>query len=320
MKTAIGIDIGGTNTKIALVDAKGNILARKQLTTASSNNVDEYFQAIFSKIAQLRREEGDPAISGLGIGAPGCNEQDGTIERTANLIIKEQVPIRTIFSEYYQRPAYLIKDSNAAALGEKLFGGARRMDNFVLFTLGTGLGCGIFLNGQLVRGNSGLASEMGHITISGNDRICGCGRKGCLETYISATGLRRTVFQLMAERNLDSPLRRYSYSSMTAKIIADAAAAGDALALAAFDCTAKVLARTIADLSACFEPEAVFLSGGLALSGDLLLQPTRKYLEEQVLYLVKGKTRIFPSSLGANDAALLGAASLALFNQKEKIL
>lgn len=320
MELAASIDIGGTYTKIALVSSEGQILSRKELNTQSSRSVETYFEAIYDQIDQLLKEQENPELAGLGIGAPGCNERLGTIERTANLIFETSVPIRDIFARRFGVPAYLIKDSNAAALGEHLFGGAAGMQNFLLLTLGTGLGCGLFVNGRLVRGEHGLASELGHITVDPAGRRCGCGRRGCFETYVSATGLKRTVFHLLAEEPMNSELRHFNYLEMTARHIAEAAERGDELALEAFRYTARILALKIADMAAAFDPEAVFLSGGLAQAGDLLFKPTKEFLDKQVLYLMKGKIRVLASQLGANDAALLGAASLALHNQKEKIL
>ena len=315
MKQAISIDIGGTNTKIALVSSEGIIQAYRHLPTQSQQEVAGYLRALFTVIEKLLSQVSREQFAGIGIGAPGCNEQAGTIEKTANLIIQETLPIRRIFSDRFKVPVQLIKDSNAAALGEHLFGGARGMRNFALLTLGTGLGCGLFVNGQLVRGNSGLASELGHSFVSSLDRLCGCGRYGCLETYVSATGIRRTVFQLMAEVLDDSELRQLSFSEMTAEDIFHAAGRGDRIALLAYDQTGQVLARRICDLSATMELEAVFLSGGLAQSGEFLLRPVRKYIEENILHLMKGKIKVLLSSLGANDAALLGAASTVLDKQ-----
>lgn len=281
--------------------------------------MNAYIQALFTITEALLDQVPAEKVAGIGIGAPGCNEREGTIEKTANLIIQERLPIRRIFADHFNLPVQLIKDSNAAALGEHLFGGARGMDNFSLITLGTGLGCGFFINGKLVRGNSGLASELGHSFVSYLDRRCGCGRYGCLETYVSATGIKRTVFQLMAEELDASELRRLSFAEMTAEHIFQAASRNDEIALRAFDRTGEVLARRICDLAAMVELEAVFLSGGLAQSGDLLLGPVRKYVDQHILHLMKNKIKVLPSSLGANNAALLGAASTVLDNQNLEI-
>ncbi len=321
LDTAISIDIGGTNTKIALVDSNGAILARERLQTRASQSVESYFESIFQQIDHVRRPFPQVKLVGIGIGAPACNERDGTIERSANLLFKERVPIRQIFADRYRLPAHLIKDANAAALGEQLFGGGRGMDNFILLTLGTGLGGGIILNGRLVSGSSGLASEMGHMRVPGSaGRRCGCGRRGCLETYVSATGIIRTVFALLAEETAESRLRHISYAELTAHHIFEAAHDGDPIACLAFERTGAVLGAKMADLVAALEPEAIFLSGGLAQAGDLLLQPAQEHLDRDLLHLMQGKVSILPSQLGADDAALLGAASLPLFNQKEKIL
>lgn len=319
MELAIGIDIGGTNTKLALVNASGDILDRRQLSTPANTSVEAYFQAIYSQIEALAASPGLSALAGIGIGAPACNERKGTIERTANLLIHEPVPIRDIFSAHFGVPVQLVKDANASAIGEWRFGGARGLSNFALLTLGTGLGCGLIINGTPVSGGSGLASELGHTTAIPHGRQCGCGRRGCLETYVSATGIRRTAFQLLAEEIADSELRGVTFAELTAHRLTEAAARGDGIARLAFERTGEILGRAIADLAAAVEPEAVFLSGGLAQAGEWILQPTREHLEREVLHLMRGRIRVLPSQLGANDAALLGSASLALYQKETKI-
>jgi glucokinase len=213
--------------------------------------------------------------------------------------------------ERYGGPASLVKDSNASTLGEWHYGAARGMSNFLLLTLGTGLGCGIVADGRLLGGQYGHGGEAGHVCAVPGGRACGCGRLGCLETYASATGLKRTAFELMANTLTPSVLRSETYDGMTARHISEAALAGDALALATFGKTGEVLGRAIADMAAWFEPEAVVLSGGLAMAGDLLLGPTTEGLERHALAFHRGhKIKLLPSALGENDAALLGAAAL----------
>lgn len=317
MEFAVSIDIGGTFTKLGLVSKLGEILDRRQLDTQDSRDEDSYFRALFKATEELTAHLDPKTVAGIGIGAPGCNERDGTVEGTANLIFKGVVPFRKIFQEHFPWPVRLVKDSSAAALGEFHYGGGKGMRNFILLTLGTGLGSGVVINGQLVTGQNGLASEFGHAMVDPRGRLCGCGRRGCLETYVSATGLKRTVFQLLAEETAATPLRDYSFNQLDAHHIFEAARGGDAVALQAFRTTAHILGAKIADLYALVEPEAIFLSGGMSHAGDMLLQPLTEYLDQNILHLFRGKVKVLISKLGGNEAALLGAASL-LFNQPKE--
>ncbi len=316
LEFAVGIDIGGTYTKLGLISRRGEIIDRSQLDTRDSLDEASYFQALFSAIGKLTAAYKSDQIAGIGIGAPGCNERDGTLEGTANMIFKGVVPFRQIVADQFPWPVQLVKDSSAAALGELHFGGGRNMRSFILLTLGTGLGSGVVINGRVITGHLGLASEFGHATVDPQGRRCGCGRRGCLETYVSATGLKRTVFQLLAEETSGSPLREFSFNQLTARHIFEAATNGDELAIEAFRLTAHILGDKIADLYALLEPEAVFLSGGMSQAGALLLNPLNQYLADNVLHLFRGKTRVLISELGGNEAALLGAASLLLNQPK----
>ncbi len=321
MRTAVSIDIGGTHTKLALVSDSGRISHRLTLDTRSSRSIESYLSALFEAIAGLVTQaasENMPA-KGIGIGAPACNEHKGTIAHAANLLFKEPFPIRQEVSERFSLPVILLKDSSAAALGEQRHGGAGGMQNFALITLGTGLGSGLICEGKLVRGARGLASEFGHAIVDPGGRECGCGRRGCLETYVSATGIVRTAFALLAERKADSVLRGMSYRDTTAEDLFMAAGQKDPIALEAFERTGKILGLKLNDLVVAFEPEAIFLSGGLARAGELLLEPARKALQEHALHLMRGKVKLLLSELGAHDAALLGAGCTILHQQKEKI-
>ncbi|MCC6727504.1 MAG: ROK family protein [Saprospiraceae bacterium] len=311
MKLALGIDIGGTSTKLALIDPQGNITARSSFSTADRTDEHDFFEHLFTTTDALLGGVGASQLAGIAAGAPSANEQKGTIENAANLPFAPVVEFVKTVQERYGVPTSLVKDSNASILGEWHYGAAKGMKNFLLLTLGTGLGAGIVANGQLLGGEFGHGGEAGHICVEPGGRACGCGRFGCTETYVSATGLKRTVFALMANTMTHSTLRSESYDSMTARHIFEAAQAGDALALAAFGQTGEVLGRAIADMAAWFEPEAVVLSGGLAMAGDLLFVPTIESFENHSLAFHKGhKIKVLPSALGENDAALLGAGAL----------
>lgn len=317
---ALSIDIGGTNTKMALIAYGGNIIASDTVPTQQFHNESAFFQGLFLAIGNLLKQlKQDYQLLGIGIGAPSCNENEGIIENPANLPFSDRVEIVQIFERQYGLPTYLIKDSNAATLGEYLFGAAVGVPNFVLLTLGTGLGCGVMVNGQLAKGANGLAGELGHTMIEPNGRSCGCGKKGCLETYVSATALKRTVFELMATTLHKSILRKTSYERLSSKDIFDAAQQDDRIAIMAFEETGKVLGRKLADIVAYLEPELIILTGGLSKSGILLIKPTLRGMEENLLNMYKGRVRIRTSALGVNNAALLGAASLVWQGEKYQL-
>lgn len=312
MQLALGIDIGGTSTKLALVDPSGHITARFSFSTSDRTDEQDFFHHLFDHIDEMLAS--GVQLAGIAAGAPSANEQQGTIENAANLPFSPRVEFVKTVRECYGVPVLLVKDSNASTYGEWHFGAAKGMKNFMLLTLGTGLGCGIVTNGMLLGGEFGHGGEAGHICVQPGGRACGCGRFGCTETYVSATGLKRTVFELQSSTMHDSPLRSLSYEEMTARDIYEAALSGDFLAKRAFELTGEVLGRAIADMAAWFEPAAVVLSGGLAMAGDLLFVPTIEQLERHALAFHKGKIKVLPSALGENDAALLGAAALVWGN------
>lgn len=320
MALSIGIDIGGTSTKLALVNKNGFILSRTVISTEDISDQETYFQTLFNYITNLSlSSNGQGPVRGIGIGAPACNGRAGIIENAANLPFQKRVEIVKIIEAELGLPTRLINDSNAAAIGEKKYGGAKKFDSFLLLTLGTGLGCGIILDGEIITGKNGGAGELGHINMIPNGRACGCGRRGCLETYVSATGIKRTAFALLAEERESSLLRQYNYEQMTAMRIYDAAKQGDSLAIKAFEFTGNLLGQKLAEIATALEPEAIFLAGGLAEAGALLFAPTEQSLNDNILITLKNKIPVLPSELGTNDAALLGAASLVWENLKVKM-
>ena len=311
-QVTIGIDIGGTNTKIGVVDPDGKILAHSKLLTTEYPKIAAFVEALDRAIKDLLEKSGFVELAAIGIGAPNGNYHKGTIEQAPNLAWKGVVPLCDMLSKYYPVPVVLTNDANAAALGEMIYGGAKGMKNFIILTLGTGLGSGIVINGELVYGKTGFAGEMGHLTMEPFGRECGCGREGCLETYVSATGIVKTVQELFAERRDPSPLRKIPFDNLTSKMIADAADKGDQIALAAFDQTAEMLGTAINNAAAFCSPEAIFLFGGLAQSGDLLLDPLNRYVDENIMGYYRRSFKIIRSKLKEADAAILGASALAV--------
>lgn len=316
VKAVAGIDIGGTSTTFGFVDRSGEILAGGQIITNQYDKHEDFVAALYEKMMiTAQNPDYDIEILGFGIGAPMGNINKGTIEYAANLPWKGIVPLADLFARHTPLPVIVTNDANAASVGEMVFGGARGMKNFVVITLGTGLGSGFVVDGKLVYGHDGFAGELGHTTIrpGRSDRDCGCGRKGCLETYVSATGLKRTVLQLMAERLDDSELRKLSFEELDSKLICEAARRGDPIALEAFEQTGAMLAFSLANVTVHTNPEAIFLFGGLALAGELIFEPTRRHLEEDILYIYRGRVKLLPSELSTQNAAVLGASSLVWF-------
>jgi len=307
---AVGIDVGGTNTEIGIVDEEGTCLARTTLSTPAYETAQAFVDDLRRQMHGLL-DAFTPAkrLKGIGIGAPNGNYYRGTIEFAPNLRWRGVVPMVEMMRSQGDTPVVLTNDANAAALGEMFYGGARGMRDFIVITLGTGVGSGIVVDGKLVHGHSGFAGEIGHTIVDPNGRECGCGRRGCLETYAGASGFKRTAQELLAERTTPSLLRRLSPEQMSAVHITEAARAGDAIALETFEQTANVLALKLADAVAHTSPEAIFLFGGLTNAGELLLEPTRRWLEHHLLNVFKGTVRLLPSSL-KNDAGILGAAAL----------
>jgi glucokinase len=319
-EVAVGVDLGGTNTVFGFVDRDGNILAQDTLKTTEYVEIEVFIAALYEKIKIAGQKIGNGfEVIGFGIGAPMGNINKGTIEHAAGLPWKGIVPFADIFHTHTDLPVILTNDANAAAVGEMIYGGAKGMKNFVVITLGTGLGSGFVIDGKLVYGADGFAGEIGHTAIRPGDsnRDCGCGRKGCLETYVSATGLKRTCLKIMADSLQPSELRKYSFEELNAEMIHDAAKKGDYIAKRAFNHTGRMLGFKLADVVAHTNPEAIFLFGGLALAKDLIFEPAKAYMEENLLSIYKGKVKLLASELSTQNAAVLGASSLVWTNRSE---
>jgi len=307
---AVGIDIGGTNTSFGIVNRRGEILAKGSMPTTGHATPDDYFTALKNALRPLIDNAGKGNIAGIGIGAPNGNFYTGEIVFAPNLPWHGVIPAVKMMNEKLELKTTLTNDANAATIGEMTYGAAKGMKDFILVTLGTGVGSGFVANGQLIYGHDGFAGELGHVIAVRDGRKCGCGRHGCLEAYTSATGIVRTANEWLEQRNDDTLLRK-NKSAITAKLIHEAAEQGDAFALALFDYTAKILGQTLADTVAITSPEAIIFFGGLAQSGDLLLVPVKKYMEENLLKIYQNKICLLHSALPGADAAILGASALA---------
>lgn len=309
---AVGIDIGGTNTVFGIVDANGSILASGSIKTGAYEKAETYVDEVCKHLLPLIEANGGvEKIKGIGVGAPNGNYYTGNIEFAPNLPWKGVVPLAALFEERTGIPTALTNDANAAAIGEMTYGAARGMKDFIMITLGTGVGSGIIINGQMVYGHDGFAGELGHIIVRReNGRLCGCGRKGCLETYCSATGVTRTAREFLENRTDDSLLRAIPADQITSKDVYDAAVKGDKLAQDIFDFTGTILGEALADFIAFSSPEAIVLFGGLAKSGDYIFKPIQKAIDDNVLPIFKGKAKLLLSELKDADAAVLGASAL----------
>jgi glucokinase len=308
VRAAVGIDIGGTYTKFGLVEENGNVVAESSIPTNSHNDVKEYVINLSKEIKKLSGKEIE--ISGIGIGVPNGNYYNGTVEFAPNLPWKGVIKFAELFKEQFKLPVVLTNDANAAAIGEMMYGAAKGMKDFILITLGTGLGSGFVANGEMIYGHDGFAGELGHTFAVYGGRLCGCGRRGCLEQYASATGIVKTVIEMLEDTNKESMLREYKNESISSKLIYEAAKAGDKLALEAFDYTARILGISLADAVAITSPEAIIFFGGLSLAGDYIIVPTKKYMEENMLNVFKNKVKLIPSALMGKNAAVLGASAL----------
>lgn len=307
---ALGIDIGGTNTKFGYVDRQGVCLAEESMPTNADQHADEFFDRLQDNCRSLiQRLPEKRRLVGIGIGAPNANYHKATIEHPPNLNW-DFVDVRAVLRKYYDVPVAITNDANAAALGEMLFGAAQGMRDFVLITLGTGLGSGLVSNGELIYGVDGFAGELGHTIVDPNGRLCGCGKRGCLESYCSATGLCRTVQELICNTTRASELRSVSYADLTAKMVSESASRGDPLALEAFEFTGWILGIKLADSVAHLSPEAIILFGGMVAAGELIFKPTKRSLEEHLFPIFRNKVKLIPSKLNESSAAILGASAL----------
>lgn len=307
----LGVDIGGTTTAFGFVDRNGRLLRHAVIPTLADEPAEALLARLYKGVETLRAGVA-PGLKwkGVGIGAPNANYLCGTVENPPNLKWGERVPLAELVRSRYDLPVVITNDANAAALGEMYYGGARGMQDFMVITLGTGLGSGIVVHGELVYGASGFAGELGHTIVDPEGRECGCGKRGCLETYVSASGLCRTAFALLAESRDASPLRGRSFQQLTSRDIYEAACAGDAIALQTFERTARILGMKLADAVAHTSPGAIFLFGGVAAAGELLLTPTRRYLEEFLFPPYRGKVQLLISEMEEGVSAILGAAAL----------
>lgn len=316
-KLAIGIDIGGTNTAFGLVDSEGSMYGESVISTRQYPDIDQFIEELYIGIQTLiKGAKENFELVGIGVGAPNANFYSGTIENAPNLAWKGVVPFADKLRRFFPNiPVIVTNDANAAAVGEMVYGGAQGMKDFIVVTLGTGLGSGFVANGQLIYGHDGFAGELGHVIVNRTGRMCGCGRKGCLETYVSATGIKRTVFKLIADHLEDSEFRNMSYNQLTAEMITKAALNGDPLAIEAFEYTGMILGQALADAVTITSPEAIFLFGGLAKAGKYLFEPTKKYMEMHMLTNFRNKVKLLPSAIDGKNAAILGASALVWMPQ-----
>lgn len=312
MKSIVaGVDIGGTNTVIGIVTRGGDCLSEVSFHTQEYGVFVHFIARIADEIKNLvAKYENQYTLVGVGVGAPNGSYNTGEIIDAANLRWKGTLPAASELHTHLGVPIALTNDANAAALGELLFGAAKGMSNFVVVTLGTGLGSGIVVDGKLVLGHDGFAGELGHTSVKAYGRQCGCGKQGCLETYVSAPGLRRTAFKLLADSNEPSLLRGYSYESLSAKKIAAFAQQGDKVAIEAFEYTGAILGMKLADVVCILNPQSIFLFGGLSNAGSLIFEPTKRHMEKSLFPFFRNKVKILPSGLNDKSAAVLGAAAL----------
>ena len=316
----IGLDLGGTNSVFGIVDARGNIVATTAIKTQAYPDFDDYVKASVDALMPIIDTVGGiEKIKALGIGAPNGNYYNGTIEYAANLVWQGVVPIAKKFEEALGIPVIVTNDANAAAVGEFTYGVARGMKNFIMITLGTGVGSGIYINGQLVLGCDGLAGELGHLTVVPGGRTCGCGRKGCLETYCSATGVARTAREYLDKRDTPSLLRDIKPEDITSFEVYKAAVAGDELAKEIFEVTGSMLGEACANFALFCSPEAFIFMGGLTKAGDLLMKPLQKAYDEHVLSVYKGKAKLMLSGLKDSETAVLGASALGWDNPPQPV-
>ena len=308
---AIGIDIGGTNTDIGLVRDDGNIIARRNIDTNQYTELQPYISDIMAVIRSLMKDNNVENIDGIGIGAPNGNYYTGCVDNAPNLTIKGVLDFRKEIHQYMDVPVVLSNDANAAAYGELVYGGAKGMKHFIMFTMGTGVGSGIVVDGQLVHGSTGGAGELGHNILIPEGRPCSCGRRGCLETYTSARGIVQTFCELRAESpDYQGILATVADSNITSKMIGDAANAGDTIALKTYEKTGYLLGIAMANAVTFSAPEAIFLMGGPAKVGEPLLKPLRESFKRHLLNIYAGSCDIHVSQLASNEVAILGAAAL----------
>jgi glucokinase len=310
---AIGIDIGGTNTKFGIVNHRGDISNVGEISSTNHDDINDFIDELYAMIKPAIKSVGGlDVIKGIGLGAPNGNYYTGTIDYAPNLQWRGIIPIAKMITNKFNKPCTLTNDANAAAIGELMYGAARGMRDFIMITLGTGVGSGIVANGQLIYGHDGFAGELGHTIIRPGGRLhWGTGMKGSLETYASATGIVITAKEILAERvNEDSLLRKLSNEEITSKKICEAAIKGDTIANEVFQVTGHILGEALANFVMFSSPEAIILFGGVIKAGKLLLDPTRESMEKNLLPIFQNKVKLLFSELKESDAAILGASAL----------
>lgn len=310
----LGLDLGGTNSVLGIVDARGHVIARTSIKTQQYTDINEYVDALYTEAIKIIEPVGGmEVIRGLGAGAPDGNYYTGNIEFAPNLPWKGIVPFAKLLSDKFGVPCTVTNDANAAAMGEMMYGAARGMKNFIMITLGTGVGSGIIIDGKMVYGHDGFAGELGHTKIdhSENARLCGCGQRGCIEAYASATGVARTAREILAKTTKETVLRDLNPEEITSYDVFKAAEQGDEVAKEIFDYTGTLLGQKLADFVAFSAPEAIIMFGGLTKSGHWIMDPVVKALNDNVMPIWKNKVKVMFSDLKEADAAVLGASALA---------
>lgn len=310
---SIGIDIGGTGTKFGIVDRDGNVLFSSQISTKGHAEVGTFIDDLYTAVSALIEKAGGVGrIKGIGVGAPNGNFYTGTIEYAPNLPWKGIIPLAKLIENKFRLPVTLTNDANAAAIGEMMYGAAKGMKDFIMITLGTGVGSGIVANGHLIYGHDGFAGELGHTTIIPGGRLHpGTNMRGSLESYASATGVANTAREFLEQRhNEDSLLRNYPANEIDSRIVYDCAIQGDAIAKDVYEYTGQILGLALSNFVMFSSPEAIILFGGMTKAGDLILKPTKKHMEENLLSIFQNKVKLIFSELKEADAAILGASAL----------
>jgi glucokinase len=308
----IGVDIGGTGTKYGIVDKDGNVLHSSSMSTNTHEQVHTFIDELYEKLSELIEKVGGVGrIKGIGVGAPNGNVYTGTIEYAPNLPWKGVIPFAKMLQDKFKLPVKLTNDANAAAVGEMMYGAAKGMKDFIMITLGTGVGSGIVANGQLIYGHDGFAGELGHTIIIPDGRLHpGTGKKGSLESYASATGVAQSAMEILRDTARPSLLRNIPIEKITSKDVFEAAQQDDEVAKEVFEFTGKILGMSLANFVMFSSPEAIILFGGLTKAGDLILKPTREHMEANVIEIFENKVKILFSHLKESDAAILGASAL----------
>lgn len=307
----VGIDIGGTSTKYGLVDRSGHVFEQGNLPMSEYVEFQDFFDDMVRAIRKgFKSLPNDHSLVGIGVGAANGNYYHGTIENAVNLRWKGTLPLAKMFGAEFNVPCLVTNDANAAAVGEMVYGNAKGMKDFVIITLGTGLGSGFVCGGELLNGHHGIAGELGHTSVNPNGRYCNCGKRGCLETYASATGIKRTVYKLLADHLEPSELRGISFEDLNTKMISEAAHRGDIVAKDAFEYTGRILGLKLSDTVVHTDPEAIFLFGGLAQAGALIFEPTIYHMEKNLMPQFRGRVKVLPSGLENQVAPILGGSSL----------